>query len=267
MLKSLFFLTLVGCAGASVEVPAGSEADVAAASLAGDLHLQSRTLDEEFAFDGAVTELSITKNGADCKYQALLAVGGCNAAELCSTTEMLSTDQGKKINGTCTIAGTVLTLDAAANGLQLRAKAYTANGDEGFVLSSVDGKPLNKGGSSAFFARTSRNPGDAFYRSYRGGTLPALTKPIEPNDTSLPEAVRAELGKAIAELSFTEAELHSEVDETFAVFATPFDDKPVAYGVAAHHSGDHCGGFQVFGVDAASGARLKEQMSDGDCGL
>src|SRR6185369_17541192 len=97
-----------------------------------------------------------------------------------------------------------------------------------------------------------------------GGADDALTKEIKSSDPSLSPAVREGLKKLEAELSEPLDDINRDVTSTFAVFATPFDSEPVAYAVESTHSGDHCGGFQVFAVDT-NGKRIKTELSDGDC--
>jgi len=264
-----FATTSFACAAPGAhadESPESAESDVTKRSMVGDFHVDSRTLDEAFAFDGAVTELSITKDANGCQFQALQATGGCNATKLCSETTILSNEHVKTISGSCTLGATSLTLETPSGDLAFTVKATSVKGKSGFVLTSKNGDALNKGGASAFFVRTSRDPGDALSRSYAGGPNELLTKDIDPKSTSLSPEVRAGLAKLIDELSESDDDITRDVDGTFAVYANPFDKTPVAYAVSSTHSGDHCGGFQVFAVDV-DGNKISTELSDGDCGL
>jgi hypothetical protein len=272
---SLAAVTLAfASAACGVQAPAGADlpsqgADLTSALMVGDFHVSGRNLDEAFLFDGAVSDLSISKDSAgQCASRALQAKGGCNATTLCSATELLSGDKHRaRIEGSCTITASKLTLTTQHGELAFAVNAATTpQGKAGFALSSVDGTKLNEAGTSAFFEATSRDPGEALGRSYAGGALDALTREIKTTDASLSPAVRAGLAALVKELSSPVDDIERDVTGSFAVFATPFDDKPVAYAVESTNSGDHCGGFQVFAVDV-SGKRLKTELSDGDCGL
>ena len=47
-----------------------------------------------------------------------------------------------------------------------------------------------------------------------------------------------------------------------AVLASPFDTELTLYVVSSSHSGDHCGGFKVVGVDRDG--KAVTDFSDGD---
>lgn len=257
----------IGACAADGPETSEDEADLAASGMVGDFHLRTRSLDEAFAFDGAMTELTITRTGGACRFEALQAKGGCSATKLCSSTKLLSSDEhAVKVAGTCSSKGAVLTLDTPSGPRAFRVASAKVKGTPGWELRAADGKALNKAGASAFFEKTSRDPGEALARAHAGGSLPALSRSVDPKDPALPAPVRAGLAKLVTELSKDKGDISRSVDEVFAVLATPFDATPVAYAVSASHSGDHCGGYQVFAVDAA-GKRIATELSDGDCGL
>jgi hypothetical protein len=264
----VFAIALQACAGApNGEEPSAQDGALSSSKMVGDFHLATRTLDEAFLFDGAVSELSISEDGGRCHYNALQARGGCDAHTSCTDVDLLSSDKHRaRIDGGCTVTSTELTLETPEGNLAFKVEPATAHGKTGLLLTSTSGKQLNRAGASAFFQPTSRDPGEALSRCYDGGADDALTKDIKSSDSSLPPAVRAGLAKLEAELSEPVDDITREVTGTFAVFATPFDSEPVAYAVESTNSGDHCGGYQVFAVDT-SGKRIKTELSDGDCGL
>ncbi len=271
---SVLVLSLAaGCAAESQNE--GSEAadeEVAAAEMTGNFFLRSRTLDEEFAADTAVTELAIAKSAAgDCSFHALQAKGGCNYTdELCSTNEIMSGADGdteyakhtNNITGACTVAAGKLTLKTPAGELSFKAKSSTYKGKAGFVLTSP--KQINKAGKEAFFQRVEATADAAFVRGYDGGPDAGLTKDIDANDPKLSPKVRAGLKKAIDELTYDENDVSSSVDEVWEIYATPFDKTPIGYGVSSSRSGDHCGGYTAVAVDL-DGNRVESVLEDGDC--
>src|SRR5262249_6930208 len=112
-------LAATGCGEASDESTGDSDL-AASTAMVGDFHLEARTHDEALTFEGAVTEISITKDGSSCHYEALQAAGGCDADHPCPTSDILSNEYSKKIAGECKMSRGVLTLEGDGGGLKLR---------------------------------------------------------------------------------------------------------------------------------------------------
>jgi len=263
---ALASFSLAACSGevADIENLDTAEGAASKATMVGDFDLHARSLDEAFLADGAVSTLSITKdNKGACSYKAIQAKS-CGTTPCTDTGILGDTKHSSRLAGACTFAGNALTLKTSGPDLVFHVGSSSHKGDAGFLFTSATKQ--NKAGKEAFFRRTSRTPIDALGRAYQGGFNEALSKPIKTNDPSLSPAVRAGLAALEKQIDKPITDIDRWIEDSYAVFATPFDDSPVAYAIETSHSGDHCGGYQVFAVDT-NGKALKDVLSDGDCGL
>src|SRR5262245_47937356 len=142
----VFGVSLVGCVADSTEESA--EEQMKKADLFGDFHVESRTSKEAFLFDDAVAELSLTTDKARaCHYEAIVATGGCDDAKSCTQTDILAeAAKRKRISGSCTIAGAVLTLKTGSTSIDLRTRPFRSGRASGIEVVSVAGKKLSRQG-------------------------------------------------------------------------------------------------------------------------